>query len=222
MPKIEDGEPEECINSAQSAWLVALFNSFVLDYVIRMKITTHLDMHFVYTLPVPRLGIGGETDDRFFHPILARCLRLVCTTDDFAPLWEELFDRRWMSASFWYPSPGADDYGPEHERELRRRIIKQVSGLSSEWTAKCAAHDRLPDRRDTGVRAQLRAEIDAYVAHLYGLSRQDFEHILGTFPVLEKKERKAFGEFMSKRKCLEEFDRIAGVMKKKDTKEMHE
>lgn len=109
MPKIEDGEPEECINSAQSAWLVALFNSFVLDYVIRMKITTHLDMHFVYTLPVPRLGIGGETDDRFFHPILARCLRLVCTTDDFAPLWEELFDRRWMSASFWYPRGGIQD-----------------------------------------------------------------------------------------------------------------
>ena len=72
--------------------------------------------------------------------------------------------------------------------------------------------DRLSDRRDTGDRAQLRAEIDAYVAHLYGLSRDDFAYILDTFPVLKKKEKKAFGEFMSKRKCLEEFNRIGKIM----------
>jgi hypothetical protein len=30
--------------------------------------------------------------------------------------------------------------------------------------------------------------------------------------VLKKKEKKAFGEFMSKRKCLEEFDRIGKIM----------
>jgi len=48
---------------------------------------------------------------------------------------------------------------------------------------------------------------------LYGLSRDDFACILHTFPVLRKKEGKAFGEFMSKRKCLEEFDRIGQIMK---------
>jgi len=36
--------------------------------------------------------------------------------------------------------------------------------------------------------------------------------ILDTFPVLKKKEEKAFGEFMSKHKCLEEYDRIGRVM----------
>lgn len=81
-----------------------------------------------------------------------------------------------------------------------------------EWGPHCGVHDRLPDRRDTGDRAQLRAEIDAYVAHLYGLSRDDFAYILDTFPVLKKKEKKAFGEFMSKRKCLEEYDRIGKIM----------
>jgi hypothetical protein len=30
--------------------------------------------------------------------------------------------------------------------------------------------------------------------------------------VLRKKEQKAFGEFMSKRKCLEEYDRIQTIM----------
>ena len=75
-----------------------------------------------------------------------------------------------------------------------------------------AEHDRTPDRRDTGDRARLRAEIDAYVAHLYGLTRDEFAYILDTFPVLKRKEEQAFGEFMSKRKCLEEYDRIATIL----------
>jgi predicted nucleic acid-binding protein len=49
-------------------------------------------------------------------------------------------------------------------------------------------------------------------AHLYGLSRDDFAYILDTFPVLKRKEEKAFGEFMSKRKCLEEYERVGRIM----------
>lgn len=37
---------------------------------------------------------------------------------------------------------------------------------------------------DPAERQRLRDEIDALVAHLYGLSRADFEHILGTFPLV--------------------------------------
>jgi hypothetical protein len=66
-----------------------------------------------------------------------------------------------------------------------------------------------------GNRAQLRAEIDVYVAHLYGLSRDDLVYILDTFPVLKKNEKEAFGEFMSKRKCMEEYDRIGKIMNAK-------
>jgi hypothetical protein len=49
----------------------------------------------------------------------------------------------------------------------------------------------MPDWRDTGDRAQLRAEVDAYVAHLYGLSHNDFAFKTDTFPVLKKKEEKS-------------------------------
>ena len=37
---------------------------------------------------------------------------------------------------------------------------------------------------DPAERQQLRNEIDAIVAHLYGLSREDFDHILGTFALV--------------------------------------
>jgi hypothetical protein len=34
------------------------------------------------------------------------------------------------------------------------------------------------------VRQQLRHELDVLVAHLYGLSRAEFAHILGAFPLV--------------------------------------
>ena len=212
VPNDVTGEPREWINSAQSAWLAAIFNSFVLDFVIRMKITTHLDMHFVHTLPIQRPGCGQENDQPFFKPILARCLRLICTTEEFADLWVELFEHAWRSASFWYSDSGFPDYGPTEEQATRHRLVKEAARFTTDWTPHCGVYDRTPDRRDTGDRAQLRAEIDAYVAHLYGLSHEDFAYILDTFPVLKRKEEQAFGEYMSKRKCLEEYDRIGTIL----------
>ena len=209
----KNGKPLHLINSQQTTWIVATFNSFTVDFVIRHKISTGLDMHFVYTLPVPRMGNGGRHDDQLFYPIVARCLRLVCTNDDYDGLWNEVFIPSWKKPEFWYPaSAPIDTYGPAHEQEIRRRLRDEAKSLTPEWGPHCGVHDRLPDRRDSGDRAQLRAEIDAYVAHLYGLSRDDFAYILDTFPVLKKKEKKVFGEFMSKRKCLEEFDRIGKIM----------
>jgi hypothetical protein len=38
--------------------------------------------------------------------------------------------------------------------------------------------------RDPAKRQHLRGEIDALVAHLYGLSRDEFAHILGAFPLV--------------------------------------
>jgi len=91
-------------------------------------------------------------------------------------------------------------------------LAKSASQLTPQWRTECGLYDSLPDQGDTGDRAQVRAEIDAYVAHLYGLSREEFAYILDTFPVLKRKEEQAFGEYMSKRKCLEEYDRIATIL----------
>ena len=45
---------------------------------------------------------------------------------------------------------------------------------------------RLFDNIDTDPteRARLRAQLDGLVAHLYGLIKAEFTHILGTFPLL--------------------------------------
>jgi hypothetical protein len=203
----------ELISLDQSMVLLGFLNSFALDFVVRQKITTHLDMHFMYGLPVPRGNMTEIHSSGSLRGVIPRVARLVCADRDYDKMWAQAFRSDWTDSDFWYPlSAPIDTYGPAHEREIRRRLRNQAKNLTPKWGPHCGVHDRLPDRRDTGDRAQLRAEIDAYVAHLYGLSRDDFGYILDTFPVLKKKEEKAFGEFMSKRKCLEEFDRIVNIL----------
>jgi hypothetical protein len=196
------------LRSEDALWLTALSCSFVVDFLLRKKVTTSISFFYVYSLPVPRV-----VDKDYIKPIVARCARLSCTTSNVMGLWQAVIISDWQSPDFWYPSSTPiDTYGPAHEQEIRQGLRDEAKNLTPEWGPHCGVHDRLSDRRDTGDRAQLRAEIDAYVAHLYGLSRDDFAYILDTFPVLKKKEKKAFGEFISKRKCLEEYDRIKIIM----------
>jgi hypothetical protein len=62
---------------------------------------------------------------------------------------------------------------------------------------------------DPAERQRLRDELDAIVAHLYGLGRDDFDHILGTFPLVFPDT----GEGTSKRAALlATFDAWAGKL----------
>jgi hypothetical protein len=190
-------------------FISAVLNSFSEDFIIRMRVTTAINMYHVNQIPLPRL----DKENEIFKAIVSRCARLVCIEEELSDLWSASYSIDYQVPSFWYPDQESIlKYGPVHEQEIRRHLYNESNKLTPEWGPHCSVRDRLPDRRDTGDRAQLRAEIDAYVAHLYGLSRDDFDYILDTFPVLKKKELKAFGEFMSKRKCLEEYDRLSQVL----------
>ena len=69
-----------------------------------------------------------------------------------------------------------------------------------------------------GRRAQIRAELDAYYARLYGLTRDELRYILDpkevhgegfpgeTFRVLKDKENRQFGEYRTRRLVLEAWD----------------
>ncbi|CAL9389181.1 hypothetical protein SUDANB6_01223 [Streptomyces sp. enrichment culture] len=70
-----------------------------------------------------------------------------------------------------------------------------------------------PFRWDEDRRAQLRAELDAYFFHLYGISREDTDYILESFQSesggLKNNEIAKFGEYRTKRLVLTEYDRMA-------------
>ncbi|MFF7216658.1 Eco57I restriction-modification methylase domain-containing protein [Streptomyces sp. NPDC008238] len=72
-----------------------------------------------------------------------------------------------------------------------------------------------PFQWDEGRRAQLRAELDAYFFHLYGISREDTDYILESFQTesggLKNNEIAALGEYRTKRLVLTEYDRMAAA-----------
>ncbi|MEK6283254.1 MAG: ATP-binding protein [Acidobacteriota bacterium] len=55
---------------------------------------------------------------------------------------------------------------------------------------------------DPAVRARLRAELDGMIAHIYGLTEEEFTHILSTFPLVEQSVKdaalEAYREFSPK------------------------
>jgi hypothetical protein len=121
-------------------FIVAIFDSFVIDWMIRRKITSHCNMFYIYQLPVPRL----TEKDVAFGPIVKRAARLICTVPEFDGL--------------------AKEAGLNNHKD----------GVT-----------------DPGERGKLRAEIDGLIAHLYGLTEDEFAHILNTFPIVPEATKQA-------------------------------
>lgn len=83
-------------------------------------------------------------------------------------------------------------------------------------------YDGPPFRWDPDRRAVLRAELDAWYAHAYGLTRDELRYVLDpadvmgpdwpseTFRVLKNNEERQFGEYRTRRLVLEAWDRLFG------------
>jgi hypothetical protein len=121
--RVFDEGGERLIGNREQLFLCAVWNSFVVDNILRMKVTTTLNFFYVYQVPVPRLTEA----DAAFNPIVERAARLICTTPEF------------------------DD--------LAREV-----GLGSHQAGATAPAER---------------------ARLYGLTEDEFTHILSTFPLVE-------------------------------------
>jgi len=59
-----------------------LLNSFIVDWILRQKVTTHCNMFYVYQTPVPRFTPG----DPYFGGLVERAARLICTTPEYDAL----------------------------------------------------------------------------------------------------------------------------------------
>ena len=63
-------------------YLSAVFNSFVFDALIRLKVTANMNFYFVYGTQVPDIAVS----DARFTTISSRAARLICTTPEFEDL----------------------------------------------------------------------------------------------------------------------------------------
>ncbi|MEH2047451.1 MAG: Eco57I restriction-modification methylase domain-containing protein [Nostoc sp.] len=130
----------ESLASKSQLFCVTLLSSFVVDWLLRQKVTTNINIFYINQLPVPRL----TKNDRNFNDIVQRAAKLICTTPEFDELAQEV-------------GLGSHQQGVTDEAE----------------------------------RAKLRAELDGIVAHLYGLTEDEFSYILTTFPIVNAAVKEA-------------------------------
>jgi len=122
---------EKAIPSDVMMFMCGLFNSFVIDFLVRRRISLHATMSHVLELPIPRYG----KNDPYFSEIVERVGSLVCTTKEFDSLKSEL--------------------------QIKDSITEQ-------------------SKRDEAI-----AQINAYVAKIYDITKEELEYILNTFPQKE-------------------------------------
>jgi hypothetical protein len=114
-----------CLNS--------LLNSFVVDSILRSRVSDNINIFHLNELPIHRVSKA----DRPFRKIVERAAKLICITPEFDDL---------------AAAVGLGSYN---------------NGITDEVQ-----------------RAQLCAELDGIIAHLYHLTETEFAHILQTFPIV--------------------------------------
>lgn len=81
----------DILDDVNAIYLTSLFNSFVMDYVVRNQATTNVTQFIINGLPIVNL----RSSDKWHKPIISRAAKLICTTDEFAELWEEVMKTKW-------------------------------------------------------------------------------------------------------------------------------
>jgi len=105
-------------------------------------------------------------------------------------------------------SPAA--YSEHHKTFIRDRALELICTDKQLHDAfRLAGYSDLSYRWDDGRRFLLRSELDALFFHLYGISRDDADYIMDTFPIVRRKDEQQFGEYRTKRVILEIYDAIA-------------
>lgn len=192
------------------ACLLGNLNSLVFDYTTRQSLAG-FNLSDYITKQLPVIPPDAYSNEKVAY-ILPRILELVYTAWDVMPFADDL----WRDSG-------------EDLRELIRRQWQENKAATGghdwnppEWAK--IAEDGIPlppFKWDEDRRAQICAELDAYYALLYGLTRVELRYILDpkdvygpdfpseTFRVLKEKEEKRFGEYRTRRLVLAAFDELS-------------
>ena len=102
------------------------------------------------------------------------------------------------------PVIAPDDYerqfGDKTAGELVRDHVLRLTYTAHDMApfAKDMGYDGPPFTWDEEERRHLRARLDALYFHLYGISREDADYILSTFPIIKREDEKEFKTFRTR------------------------
>ncbi len=195
--------------------IIGILNSYVIDALIRQKVTSHCNMFYVYQLPVPRL----TESDPAFAPIVHAAARLICTTPEFNDLAREvgLGD---PSRSFLAPSPVREGLAEGVAEADASSPFSSLTGGSTRSEERVQGAGGSYGATDPVERARLRAELDGRIAHLYGLTEDEFAHILRTFPLVAQPVKDAALEAYRTLGPSPDDAEIVGIIKRGESAEL--
>jgi hypothetical protein len=193
----------------QIACFLAMVNSFVFDFIARQKVGgTNLTFFILKQLPVLPPEAFSAADLVFIVP---RVVELVSTAWDVQP----------FAADVWAEADAGLRAAILAQREdnLRACAARTPPEIAAAVVA-ATADDAAPPPPfiwNDDRRARIRAGLDARIARLYGVTRDDLRYILDphdvegpdfpgeTFRVLKEKELRQYGEYRTRRLVLEAF-----------------
>ena len=97
---------------------------------------------------------------------------------------------------------------PHPEEQDLSELESMASDLSATSFAVAELLDREPHRWNAEERYHVDVELDARVAHLYGLTGGEYEVVLDSFDVLARKQIDEYGSYRFKHDCLTEYLRL--------------
>jgi len=186
-----------------AALMLANINTFICDFASRQKVgSQHLNIFIMEQLPI--ISHSRYISYKIINFMLSDFITKYIL---------ELTYTAWDVKSF------ADDIWKEADATLRTAIMNQWDENVAETDGGHAgaepppwaeiAPDGFPYppfKWDEERRARLRAELDAIYAHLYGLSREELDYILETFPIVKRKDIEKYGSYRTKELILNYYD----------------
>jgi len=185
-------------------------------------ITNAQNQRTVISSLIPRVAVGNTVPLMIPHvaPTLAGCLyaSLCCFALDYAARQKvggtHLTYGYLKQLPVFPPSTYQDTTPWDNAVSLQSWILPRVLELTHtaqdmEPFARDAGYCGAPFRWDPERRFQLRCELDAAFFHLYGLSRDDIDYVMDTFPIVRKNDEKTHGEYRTKRVILETHDALS-------------
>lgn len=70
----------------ETVFLSGIFNSFVVDFILRHRVATNLNVFYMMELPIPRF----DKTNKLHYKVFENSAKLICTTDEFSRLGKEI------------------------------------------------------------------------------------------------------------------------------------
>ena len=183
------------------------------DWIIAFKnVTSITNMRTMIATVIPKVGAGHSlnllpiTNDDDNSPEL--CCLIVANLNalafDFVSRQKVPGNNFTLYLLEQLPVIAPEDYDRKFGEKTARDLVRDHV-LRLTYTA----HDLAPFARDLGYggppfiwneeeRRHLRARLDALYFHLYGISREDADYILSTFPIVRRQDEAAFGAYRTR------------------------